>query len=73
MISYRNGDVYGTSIYSMESAVWSNGADWLDDSLTQIVFTNSKFVEAFQFVADLRSVYHVASSSSEETRNRQNA
>ncbi len=62
-----DGEVYGTSMYSMESAVWSNGADWLDASLTQVAFTDPKFVEAFQFVADLRSKYHVAPSSSEET------
>ena len=61
-----NGDVYGTSMYSMESAVWSNGANWLDDSLTKVAFTDPKFVEAFQFVADLRSKYNVAPSSAEE-------
>ncbi|WP_426348222.1 ABC transporter substrate-binding protein [Alloiococcus sp. CFN-8] len=61
-----NGDVYGTAMYSMESAVWSNGADWLDDSTTEVAFTDPKFVEAFQFVADLRSKYHVAPSSAEE-------
>ncbi len=60
------GDVYGTSMYSLESAVWSNGADWLDDSLKKVNFTDSKFTEALQFVADLRSKYHVAPSSSEE-------
>lgn len=59
--------VYGTSMYSMESAVWSNGANWLDDSLTKVTITDSKFTEAFQFVADLRSKYKVAPSSSEET------
>jgi len=61
-----NGDVYGTSMYSMESAIWSNGADWLDDSLTKVAFTDPKFTEAFQFVADLRCKYHVSPSSSEE-------
>ena len=61
-----NGDVYGTAMYSMESAVWSNGANWLDDSLTKVAFTDPKFVEAFQFVADLRSKYKVAPTSAEE-------
>ncbi|HHV09875.1 MAG TPA: sugar ABC transporter substrate-binding protein [Clostridiales bacterium] len=60
------GDVYGTAMYSMESAVWSNGANWLDDSLTKVAFTDPKFTEAFQFVADLRSKYKVAPSSAEE-------
>jgi multiple sugar transport system substrate-binding protein len=61
------GDVYGTSMYSLESAVWSNGANWLDDSLTKVTFTDPKFTEALQFVADLRCKYKVAPSSSEET------
>ncbi|MFA9464385.1 MAG: sugar ABC transporter substrate-binding protein [Velocimicrobium sp.] len=60
------GDVYGTALYTMESAVWSNGADWLDDSLTKVAFTDPKFTEAFQFVADLRCKYKVAPSSAEE-------
>lgn len=61
-----NGDVYGTSLYSMESAVWSNGADWLDESLTKVAFTDPKFIEAFQFVADMRCKDKVAPSSAEE-------
>lgn len=59
-------DVYGTALYSMESAVWSNGANWLDDSLTKVAFTDPKFIEAFQFVADMRCKYKVAPSSAEE-------
>lgn len=62
-----SGDVYGTAMYSMESAVWSNGANWLDDSLTKVAFTDPKFIEAFQYVADLRCKYKVAPSSAEET------
>jgi len=62
-----SGDVYGTAMYSMESAVWSNGANWLDDALTKVTFTDPKFTEAMQFVADLRCKYKVAPSSSEET------
>lgn len=62
-----SGDVYGTSMYSLESAVWSNGANWLGDSLQKVAFTDSKFTDALQFVADLRCKYKVAPSSSEET------
>jgi multiple sugar transport system substrate-binding protein len=40
-----SGDVYGTSMYSMESAIWSNGANWLDDTLTKVTFTDPKFTE----------------------------
>lgn len=62
-----NGDIYGTAMYSLESAVWSNGGDWLDESQTQVTFTDAKFVDALQFVADLRSESHVAPSAAEET------
>lgn len=60
-------DVYGTAMYSLESAVWSNGADWLDESLTKTAFTSPEFIEALQFVADLRNQDHSAPTSAEET------
>lgn len=66
-IKFTKDGVYGTSMYSLESAVWSNGADWLDSSLTKVAFTDPKFVKALQFVADLRSKDHVAPTSAEET------
>ena len=65
-VKLTNGDVFGTAMYSMESAVWSNGADWLDESLSKVAFTDPKFVEAFQYVADLRCKDHAAPSSAEE-------
>lgn len=61
-----NSDVYGTAMYSLESAVWSNGADWLDSSVSKVTFTDPKFTEALQYVADLRCKYKVAPSSAEE-------
>lgn len=66
-VQLTDGEVYGTAMYSLESAVWSNGADWLDESLTEVGFTSPAFVEALQFVADLRSKDHAAPSSAEET------
>lgn len=65
-IKLTNGDVYGTGMYSLESAVWSNGADWLDSSLSTVTITDPKFTEALQFVADLRCKDGAAPSSTEE-------
>lgn len=58
--------VYGTAAYSLESAVWSNGADWLSDDLQTVTVTDPKFVEALQWVADLSLVDGVAPSAEEE-------
>lgn len=66
-IKLTDGDVYGTAMYSLESAVWSNGADWLDESLSKVDVTNPKFTEALQFVADIRSKDHSAPTSAEES------
>lgn len=59
--------VYGTAPYSLESAVWSNGADWLNEDHTKVTVTDPKFVEALQWVADLSLVEGVAPSNEEET------
>lgn len=58
--------VYGTAAYSLESAVWSNGADWLSDDLTDVTVTDPAFVEALQWVADLSLVEGVAPSQEAE-------
>jgi multiple sugar transport system substrate-binding protein len=58
--------VYGSAPYSLESAIWSNGADWLDSTYTKITIDDPKFIEALQWCADLRTKYGVAPSVSEE-------
>lgn len=57
--------VYGSGMYSLESAVWSNGAGWLDDSLTKVTVDDPAFIEALQWVADLRLVDKVVPTSAE--------
>lgn len=59
--------VYGSAPYSLESAVWSNGADWLNADHTEVTVTDPKFVEALQWVADLGLVEGVVPSSEEES------
>lgn len=58
---------YGTAPYSLESAVWSNGADWLNADHTQVTVTDPKFVQAMQWVADLILKEKVAPSNEEES------
>lgn len=59
--------VYGTAPYSLESAVWSNGADWLNEDHTEVTVTDPAFVEALQWVADLVLVHGVAPSNEDES------
>ena len=59
--------VYGTAPYSLESAVWSNGADWLNADHTQVTITDPKFTDAMQWVGDLITKYHVAPTPDEIT------
>ncbi|MCU1579879.1 MAG: transporter substrate-binding protein [Rhodoglobus sp.] len=59
--------VYGSAPYSLESAVWSNGADWLNADHTKVTVTDPKFVEALQWVANLSLVDGVVPTSEEES------
>jgi multiple sugar transport system substrate-binding protein len=59
--------VYGSAPYSLESAVWSNGADWLNADHTKVTVTDPKFTEAFQWVADLILKEGVVPTSEEES------
>ena len=59
--------VYGSSPYSLESAVWSKGADWLNADHTKVTVTDPKFTEALQWVADLSLKEGVVPTSEEES------
>lgn len=61
------GKVYGSAPYSVESAVWSNGADWLDESKTKVTIDDPAFIEAIQWVADLSLVHGVVPPNEEES------
>lgn len=58
--------VFGSAPYSVESAVWSNGADWLNEDHTEVTVTDPAFIEALQWVADLSLVEGVVPSQEEE-------
>jgi multiple sugar transport system substrate-binding protein len=59
--------VYGSAPYSLESAVWSNGADWLNKDHTKVTVTDPAFVEALQWVANLSLVDGVVPPAEEES------
>jgi len=61
-----NEKQYGSATYSLESAVWSNGADWLDETKTKVTVDDPKFIEAMQWVADLTLVQGVTPNNEEE-------
>lgn len=57
--------IYGTANYTLESAVWSNGGDFLSEDKKTITVDTPEFTEAFQWVADLALVHGVAPTTSE--------
>jgi multiple sugar transport system substrate-binding protein len=60
--------IYGTGSYSLEAAVWSNGAEWVDqETLTKVEITDPQFTEALQWVADLNLVHGVCPSPTEQS------
>lgn len=69
LLTSGEGDakVYGSAPYSLESAVWSNGGDWLNADHTEVTVTDPAFVEALQWVADLSLVEGVVPSADEES------
>ena len=70
LLTKGEGDekVYGTGAYSLESAVWSNGAEWVDpETLSKVEITDPAFTEALQWCADLSLVHGVAPSVEESS------
>lgn len=60
--------VYGTGAYSLESAVWSNGAEWVDqETLSKVMIDDPAFTQALQWCADLSLVHGVAPTVEEST------
>ena len=52
-------DVYGISHYEIETAVYSNNANFFTDDASEQRITDPNFVEALQFIADLTLKDHV--------------
>ena len=61
-------DQWGTGLnvnWSLQPFVWSNGADWLDETNTKVTVDDPKFAEALQYFADLQNVHKVTPSVAE--------
>lgn len=57
--------VYGAANYTLESAVWSNNADFLSSDKTKVTVNTPQFAQALQWVADLSLVNGCAPSPDE--------
>ncbi|MGZ0085869.1 ABC transporter substrate-binding protein [Caldibacillus thermoamylovorans] len=61
-------DQWGTGLnatWTLQAFVWSNGADWIDESKTKVTVDDPKFIEALQFFADMQNKYKVTPSIAE--------
>lgn len=61
-------DTFGTGLnvnWTLQAFVWSNGADWLDESKTKVTIDDPKFAEALQYFADMQNVYKITPSIEE--------
>lgn len=66
----ENGDgkpeQYGVGAYSLESAVWGNGGEFIDYKTGTVLVDQPEFYEAMQFVADLNLVHGVSPNQEAE-------
>jgi multiple sugar transport system substrate-binding protein len=58
--------IYGTGYYMLESAVWSNGADFISADNKKVTVDTAAFTQAMQWVADLRLKEFVMPSITED-------
>ncbi|WP_088103526.1 ABC transporter substrate-binding protein [Halalkalibacter urbisdiaboli] len=57
---------FGAGFWWLEPAVYSNGGHWLNEDATEIIIDEPEFIEALQYVADLRLVHNVVPSQEQE-------
>ncbi|MFT4260530.1 ABC transporter substrate-binding protein [Microbacterium sp.] len=61
-------DQWGTGlnvVWNLQSFVWSNGGDWVNDDRTEVTVNSPEFVEALQFFADMGPKHGVTPSVSD--------
>ncbi|MFT4156756.1 MAG: sugar ABC transporter substrate-binding protein [Microbacterium sp.] len=61
-------DQWGTGlnvVWNLQSFVWSNGGDWVNEDRTEVTVNSPEFVEALQFFADMGPKYGVTPSVSD--------
>jgi multiple sugar transport system substrate-binding protein len=58
-------DQFGTGLnvnWTLMAFVWSNGADWLDETQTKVTVDDPAFAEALQYFADMQNEYKITPS-----------
>lgn len=58
--------VFGVANYTLEAAVWSNGADFLNEDHTKVTVDTPEFAEAMQWVSDLARVEGISPTPEED-------
>ncbi|WP_309065652.1 ABC transporter substrate-binding protein [Microbacterium sp.] len=61
-------DQWGTGLnvqWNLQSFVWSNGGDWLNEDRTKVTVDTPEFAEALQFFADMSNVAKVTPSTTD--------
>src|SRR5690625_7225585 len=64
-----DNDQFGTGLnvnVALYAFVWSNGADFLDETQTKVTVDTPEFAEALQFFADMQNEYHITPSIEQE-------
>ncbi|GIP54470.1 MULTISPECIES: ABC transporter substrate-binding protein [Paenibacillus] len=59
-------DQYATGFnvnWALQSMVWSNGADWIDETKKKVTIDDPKFAEALQYFADMQNVHKITPSA----------
>lgn len=59
----RDDHVYGVAKIYPESLIWSNGADYLSESRTEVLIDSPEFIEAFEYIQTATMDYCVAPTS----------
>ena len=66
LTALKTPEVFGIGSYEMMHAVYSNNADYWDETITTQTITDPNFIQAFQFIADLHLVDGVMPSPSQQ-------
>ncbi|MBQ2713085.1 MAG: extracellular solute-binding protein [Clostridia bacterium] len=59
-------DLYGIGAYEMQAAIYSNNANYFDDTATNSRITEKNFTDALQFIADLNLKYNVMPAAADQ-------
>ena len=64
---YNGKPIYGIGYYELMAAVYSNNADFFDESVTTQTINSKNFIDAVQFIADLSIKHRVAPTADQQS------